>query len=154
MQPNLTRIPGDKDALAEEILERTPEHIDARFIDTLRTPDLLALGRYGIRSATLAMRWGSVERLRDGLLASGLADCRGDSDPRDSMVGWALHFFVTEHLGHRPRAVFQEVADRLPTGGTSRLLQEFGARDDVTLQVFGWRLVRTDTGPDFVAVSP
>jgi hypothetical protein len=135
-------------------LERTPEHIDTRFIGLLSASDRLALGRYGARSATLAMRWGSVERLRDGLLASGLDACGEDSDPRDLMVGWALHFFVAGHLGREARTMFQEIADRLPAGDTSRLLREFGARDDVTLRVFGWRLVHADTGPDFVPVPP
>ena len=70
------------------------------------------------------------------------------------MVGWALHFFVAEHLGSGARAVFQEIADRLPAGDTSRLLREFGARDDVTLRAFGWRLVHADTGRDFVPAPP
>ncbi|WUI00156.1 hypothetical protein OHR68_42915 [Spirillospora sp. NBC_00431] len=140
--------------MAEEILERVPEQVDARFIDTLEAGDRIVLGRYGARSATLAMRWGSVERLRDGLLASALSNCLGGRDSRDLMVAWALHFFVAEHLGHGPRAVFHEIADRLPAGDTSELLRVFGARDDVTLRSFGWCLVQTGAGPDFVPVTP
>lgn len=152
MQPNLRRIPDDGDAAAKAILNQLPEHIDSRLIESLDASNGLALARFGIRSATLAMRWASEERLRDGLLASALDACRGEDDPRELMVAWALHFFVAEHLRLEPRALFQETADRLPAGEISRLLREFGARDDVTLDAFAWRLIYQDAGPDFIPV--
>ncbi|MFI0367503.1 hypothetical protein ACH35V_06460 [Actinomadura sp. 1N219] len=150
MQPNLIRIPGDGDAHAAEILKRAPAHIDAHFIDALQESDVTSLARYGMRSATFALRSGSVERLRDGLLAHGMAECRRGRDWRDSLVSWAIHFFVAEALGYGAQALFQEVADRLPPGEWPDLLRRFGTRKDVTLRAFGWRLVDADTAPDFV----
>ena len=69
---------------------------------------------------------------------------------RDMMVGLALHFSVAEELHIEPSALFGKVADHLPEGPVATLLRTFGSRSDVTLRAFGWELVRTPHGPDFI----
>ena len=71
-------------------------------------------------------------------------------DPRDVMVGLALHFDFARRLGGSPPVIFNEVADRFAECPIADLLQEFGARTDVTLEAFGWRLIEGDAGPDVV----
>jgi hypothetical protein len=51
-----------------------------------RARDVLALGRYGTRRPTIALRVRSSEILRDALLATGIAQVRHGSDPRDLMI--------------------------------------------------------------------
>ncbi|MGC5021042.1 hypothetical protein [Micromonospora sp. DT47] len=149
MKPNLARIPGDGDRLAEAILARAPRRIDQSFLDSLDPAASLALGRYGVRLVTIALRENSVDLLRRSLLATGLADCLQPDDDRDVMVGLALPWIVAQQLGASPAAVFAVVADNLPDGPSARLVKTFGAREDITLAAFGWELVATTDGPDF-----
>jgi hypothetical protein len=82
------------------------------------------------------------------LLATGIAQVRRESDPRDLMISLALHHVVAQQLGQSPSALFDSVAARLPDGPVAQLFREFGARNDVTLKAFGWQLVQTANGPD------
>jgi hypothetical protein len=147
-EPNLRRIPGDGDRVAESILLRMPTPVDARFIESLTAADRLALGRYGARMASVALRRRSPELLGTALLASG-SSARPRDDARDLIAGVCLHFVVAERLAMRPADLFAEVADRLPEGPVSDAIRQFGVRRDVTLKAFGWQLVDTDDGPDF-----
>jgi hypothetical protein len=70
-------------------------------------------------------------------------------DPRDVMVGMATPHVVAGEISAVPATVFGAVANRLPPGPTTDLLREFGARRDINLTAFGWRMVITDAGPDF-----
>jgi hypothetical protein len=117
-------------------------------MNELDSRDVLALGRYGARQPTFALRARSSEILRAALLASGIAGVRYESDPRDLMIGLALHHVVAQQLGQSPSAVFGDVAACLPDGPVAGLFREFGARQDITLKVFGWQLVQTANGPD------
>ncbi len=49
--------------------------------------------------------------------------------------------------------VFAQVADRLSGTPVEDVLREFGWRRDVTLADFGWELIQTEAGPDFVPRS-
>jgi len=149
MRPNLVRIAADGDARAQAILGQAQSTISEHFVDTLGERDCLALGRYGARQPTVALRNSSAALLHDALLAAALAELGRQSDPRDVMVGLALHYVVAQRLGLVPSDLFNQVAARLPDGPVPDLLRSFGARHDVTLEAFGWQLVQTPEGPDF-----
>ncbi|MFG3715001.1 hypothetical protein ACIBTZ_21970 [Micromonospora sp. NPDC049460] len=149
MRPNLERIPGTQDRLAEAILSRAPRRMDQGFVRSLDPSAALALGRYGVRLATLALRQNSSDLLRRSLLATGLAGCLEPNDGRDLLVGLALPWIVAQQLGASPATVFATVGDSLPDGPVAKLFKAFGARTDLTLEAFGWELVTTASGPDF-----
>ncbi|MBO4164322.1 hypothetical protein [Micromonospora antibiotica] len=149
MQPNLDRIPGKQDHLAAAILTRAPRRLDQGFVGSLDPAVAVALGRYGIRLATLALRKRSPELLCRSVLATGLAACLEPADFRDLMEGLALPWCVAQQLDASPAAVFTDGADSLPDGPVAELIRTFGARTDITLEAFGWELVTTPDGPDF-----
>lgn len=152
MRPNLERIPGKGDRLAEAILDRAPFVIDQRFVDSLDNAAMLALRRYGVRTVTLAYRESSIGLVRRSLLAEGLGLCLEADDDRDVMVGLALQWFVTQQLGKSPMDEFAAIADRLPDNPMAGLIRRFGGRVDITLAAFLWEIVETPEGPDFVPV--
>jgi hypothetical protein len=127
MLANLNRISGDGDDLAENILTGLPPRVDDLAIAGLQESALLALGRYGVRAVTLALREQSIGRLRNALTASALAALGRDEDSRDLMVGLALHHVTAHRLGCDAAALFVEVAHRLPDGDTNQLLVMFGS---------------------------
>jgi len=150
MQPNLARIPAAGDARAQAILRHAEGMISQHFLDTLDERDCLALGRYGTRQTTVALRGSSAVLLHDALLATALGSLGRQGDPRDTMVSLALHYVVAQQLALAPPDLFNEVAARLPGGPMPDLLRVFGARQDVTLETFGWQLTQTPEGPDFL----
>lgn len=150
MSANLARIPADGDAAAEAILRRAVKPVDSHLVESLDESACLALGRYGARLPTIALRERSAERLTQALLATAIASLGDLRDERDLLVVLAVHFFVAEELHIEPSALFGEVADHLPPGPVVTLLRTFGARSDITLRAFGWNLVQTADGPDFV----
>jgi hypothetical protein len=151
-RPNLLRIPADGDARARTILQRVQGTVSQHFLDNLTERDCLALGRYGTRESTVALRKGSATLLHDALMAAALGRLGRPGDPRDMMVSLALHYVAAQKLGLIPSALFDEVAARLPDGSMPDLLRLFGVRQDVTLEAFGWQLVQTTEGPDFVPI--
>jgi hypothetical protein len=150
-EPNLERISAAADGRAEAILLRAQSTITQHFLDTLDQRDLLALGRYGARQPTIALRAGSARRLHAALLATAICQLGRPSDPRDLMVGLAVHHVVAQKIGVVPSAMFEDIAARLPDGPIPNLLRDFGARQDITLEAFGWQLVQTPLGSDFVS---
>jgi hypothetical protein len=118
-----------------------------RFRGELRTRQRRALGRFGVRCATVALRERSPAFLRAGLIAIALGDA--DRDPRDLMITVAAHHHVARYLGLGPAEVFDEAADYADPD-TADVLRVFGRRDDVTLQAFGLRLIDTPDGPQIV----
>lgn len=150
MKPNLDRIPGEGDMRARAILRHLPRLVTSSFIESLDTQAGSILGQYGARQPTIALRTGSADHLRDALMATALAAVLHDDDPRDTMIGLAIHFHVAQMLGLAPSTLFNDAADRIPAGDVATLLRRFGARDDVTLEAFGWHTVETPDGPDFV----
>jgi hypothetical protein len=55
---------------------------------------------------------------------------------------------VAQQLSLSPPVLFDDVAASLPDGAVANLFRDFGARQDITLKVFGWQLVQTRSGPD------
>jgi hypothetical protein len=149
VEPNLARIPADRDAEAEAILELARGGVTADLLSCMNDRDAIALGRYGARHTTVALRRGSAALLREALLATAISQAIHDGDDRDMMVGLATHYFVAQQLGLVPAELFNDVASSLPNGWVPDLLREFGARTDITLEAFGWLLVKTPDGPDF-----
>lgn len=148
MKPNLDRIPATGDHVAREVLDRAPARVDQRFVDSLKPDERLALGRYGARGVTVALRQRSQTLLADALLAKGIAALNACDDARDLMVELAMHHVAAQTLGMSPGHLFRQTADRLPDGEVAALVRTFGGRTDVTLQAFGWELVDTPDGPD------
>lgn len=153
--PNLPEIPAGEDAVAEEILDLARDGVTADLLGCLVDRDLIALARYGARHRTAALRQGSIPLLRDALLARSISEvARANGDDRDFMVSLAVYYFVAEQLGQSPGELFSDVAAHLPVGWVPDLLREFGARDDITLDAFGWLLIQTPDGPDFIPAPP
>jgi hypothetical protein len=146
---NPVRIPGSADTQAAQVLDRTPEVVDSLFLRTVDKNARIALGRYGVRAVTLAVRNRDARLLRRALLASSIAAVASDDDPRDTMVTVALHHFAAQQLNVRAAPLFDRVADRVGNRRVAALLREFGSRSDVTLDLFGWKLVETADGVDF-----
>jgi hypothetical protein len=154
MEPNLARVPADGDADAREILDLARDGVTADLLGCMVYRDALALSLYGARNLTVALRRGSASLLREALLATAIAQAIHASDDRDVMVALATYYFVAEQLGLVPAEVFDGVASSLPGGWVPDLLREFGARNDITLESFGWLLVETPDGPDFTPAPP
>ena len=148
--PNLERITGKDDDLARSILARLPRQLLAASVADLDERSRLALGRYGTRAVTLALREGSLDRLREGLLSSALYQAAASDDTRDAMVGMALAYVAAQDLGCEPPVVFGEVARRFEGSEIANDLRTFASRSDVTLEAFGWRPVDTPAGRDFI----
>jgi len=146
---NPQRIRAYADAAAEEIIELARDGVTADLLGCLVRRDAIALARYGARQATVALRARSAALLHDALLAAAIADMLRESDPRDVMVGLARHYYVARQLGLAPAEVFDAAVSGLPDGRVRDLFRRFGARGDITLESFGWKLVQTDDGPDF-----
>jgi hypothetical protein len=148
VRPNLERISGSDDWLALRTLSNVPDVIDNGFVDSLNTKSRRALGRYGARAATQALRRNSAQLLHDGLLAEAIASA--DSlDWRDTLVGYALYFYCAQAIGLSPSELFDQVAQRFEISEIADQLRTFGSRQDVTLSNFAWKLVETPGGPDF-----
>jgi hypothetical protein len=154
MEPNLARIPADGDADARAILDLARDGVTADLIGCMIDRDARVLGLYGARTVTVALRRGSAALLREALLATAIAQAVHASDDRDVMVSLATYYFVAERLGLVPADVFDDVASSLPDGWVPDLLREFGSRKDITLESFGWLLVETADGPDFLPAPP
>jgi hypothetical protein len=154
VEPNLARILADGDADAKTILDLAGDGVTADLLGCLIDSDARALGRFGARNVTDALRRGSAALLREALLATAIAQAIQASDDRDVMVVLATDYFVAEQLGLVPAELFDDVASSLPGGWVPDLLREFGARTDITLEAFGWLLVETADGPDFMPAPP
>ena len=110
MKPNLARIPAAGDDRAEAITQRARTAISQSLLDSLDDSDAVALGRYGARQPSLALRQKSAQRLEDALFASALAQLARQTDPRDLMTGMAVHYIVAEQIGAAPSVVFDDAA--------------------------------------------
>lgn len=154
MTANLRRIPSAGDAAAEEIIALARDEVMADLLGCLVRRDAMALGRYGARQATVALRARSAALLHDALLATAIADVITQDDPRDVATGLALHHYVARELGLVPAEVFGAAVAGLPDDRVRDLFCMFGAREDVTLKAFGWLLVQTGDGPDFEPADP
>jgi hypothetical protein len=116
----------------------------ARFRAELGHRQRVVLGRFGVRSTTVALRERSPARLRVGLIAIALGETNVDA--RDLMVTVAPHHHVARQLGLAPAEIFDEAAS-FAEPDTAAVLRSFGRRTDVTPEAFGFRLLDTPVGP-------
>jgi hypothetical protein len=108
----------------------------ARFRAELGNRQRVVLGRFGVRSAAVALRERSAVRLRVGLIAIALGETNVDA--RDLMVTVAPHHHVAGQLGLAPAEIFDEAAS-FADPDTAAVLRAFGRRTDVTPEAFGFR---------------
>jgi len=152
---SLARVPADGDVDAREILDLARDGVTADLLGCMVGRDARVLSLYGACNLTVALRRRSALLLREALLAFAIAQAvHNASDDRDVMVALATYYFVAEQLGLVPAEVFSDVASSLPGGLVPDLLREFGGRNDITLEAFGWLLVETADGPDFRPAPP
>jgi len=155
MSPNPPKASPGRETGAEEILELARGAVTVDLLGCLVDNDRIALTRYGWCQMTAALRQRSVPLLRDALLAVAIGEAiSAYSDERDVMVHLAVYHFVAGQLGQSPAELFDDVASRLPRGWVPDLLREFGNRQDITLDAFGWILNQTPDGPDFTPAPP
>ena len=150
--PVLRRISGVDDAAASSLLASLPEVIDPLSLRSLDEQAVGALARLGSRSPSLALRSGDASVLRSGLLAQAVSTAAKDFDDRDAMVGLAPFVDAAQRMGISASQLFEAVASRLDGHRVGDLYRTFGARKDVTLAAFGWDLVESPEGPDYVPV--
>jgi hypothetical protein len=151
---DLPSNPADEDAAAEEIIALARGGVTADLLGCLVRRDATALARYGRRLVTRALRTNSAELLHVALLSTAIADAVWQGDARDSMVSLARHHYVAQQLGLDPAEVFSTAVSGLPDENVRELYRTFGARTDITLKSFGWKVVQTDDGPDFEPLDP
>lgn len=134
------------DETVRAILNRVPDRVGRGFVSQLRRRNAGALGQYGIRMAILALRERSVDRLREGLLASALSGAIDRPDDRDFMLAIAPAHFAATRLGVDPAVEFAAIADRIDDARLADLLRTFGARTDVTPEAFAmpWMLAEDE----------
>ncbi|MFF1680301.1 hypothetical protein [Streptomyces sp. NPDC058256] len=102
------------------------------------------LSAYGQRMASVAVRARSVEALRLGLVAVGLAEGRLD-DPRDNLFVLAAVNDSASLIGTSLRELIADMEGFLPSAGLAGL-QEFDQRKDrdKSIQAMGIRRMGTD----------
>ncbi|MDG9711419.1 hypothetical protein [Streptomyces sp. DH10] len=106
------------------------------------------LSAYGQRMASQAVRSGSIDVLRRGLIAIGLAEGRLD-DPRDNLFVLAAANDSASLLGTTLRAVIDDVKSLLPPAGATGLLKfDQYAENDKSIEAMGIR--RSGSGQDFL----
>jgi hypothetical protein len=99
--------------------------------------------------ASEALRARSPDLLREALssdLRNGEADWLKDS--RDLMVALAPYHDCARRLGLDVAATFRDAADVGPES-LRHLVAEFGARNDVTPDAFGFPVVEGPDGPSY-----
>jgi hypothetical protein len=116
----------------------------AQFRAELGHRQRVVLGRFGVRSAAVAVRENSPARLRVGLIAIALEET--NVDPRDLMLTVAPHHHLARQLGLAPAEIFDEAAS-FANPDTAAVLRAFGRRTDVTPEAFGFRPFDTPVGP-------
>ena len=111
-------------------------------------PTFVTIGSPGREHpATIALRAGSVEMLRDSLVA----DLHRDADARDDrevMLNLTPYYDAAGRLGTTPTVLFDGAATVAPEA-IADLARRFGRRTDLTLEVMGWHFVETPDGPAY-----
>jgi len=99
---------------------------------------------------TRIARSGNVGALTSELLDILLdAEDQWRSDPRDMMLVLAPYHDCAWRLGADPARVFDVVASGAPAS-VRDMVRVFGRRDDITPEAFGFAVVETADGPEYV----
>lgn len=140
-------MPSANDELLDQIVARfSRSSNDERetFLSSLSQQQRSLFGIFGHRSATLAVRSDSRERLTRGLIGAVMANyvipTRRLVDP-----GLAIYHHCALKLGVNTVDLFEGAATYAGSELAARLTS-FGRRSDVVLSKYGWRELKTDDG--------
>ncbi|MFH8442506.1 hypothetical protein ACH4D3_14930 [Streptomyces sp. NPDC018026] len=136
------RLPHERDAAADAVITsylKSPAPVRQRAIDDLDRRSASVLSVYGQRMASAAVRAGSVDTLRHGLVAVGMAQARLD-DARENLYPLVALNDAASLLGTSLRALIAEVSDSLPPSAVDEL-RAFDQRreQDKSLESMGLR---------------
>lgn len=138
------KIPHELDAEVEAVVTaymNNPGPVRQKLIDGVNGQTAAVLSAYGQRMASVAVRAGSIEPLRRGLVAVGLAEGLLD-DPRDNLFVLAAANDSASLNGTSLGRLIADVAEMLPPAGLTGL-QAFDKRNegDKSLEAMGIRRV-------------
>lgn len=143
-------LPSDTDARLDEVLERfmaaTPAQRDD-FQAALDQTHRSLFGIYGHRAATRGLRAEDQVLLLKGLVGAAIANYT-IPEKRNVDVSLAVYHYAARELGHNPAELFSRAADYATAGLAPRFVA-FGNRANVTLDRYGWKLLKTPEGPAF-----
>ncbi|GGL65133.1 hypothetical protein GCM10010095_57710 [Streptomyces anthocyanicus] len=135
-------LPHERDTIVDAVVTsyvKAAGPVRQRAIDDLDTRGASVLSVYGQRMASAAVRAGSVDTLRRGLVAVGMAQARL-RDARENLYPLAALHDAASLLGTSLRNLITEVSDSLPTSAVEEL-RAFDQRQepDKSLAAMGLR---------------
>ncbi|WP_240330461.1 hypothetical protein [Streptomyces sp. CB09001] len=116
-------LPHERDAIVDAVITsylKAAGPVRQRAIDDLNTRSASVLSVYGQRMASAAVRAGSVDTLRRGLVAVGMAQVRLD-DARENLYPLTALNDAASLLGTSLRSLITEVSDSLPPSAVDEL---------------------------------
>lgn len=125
----LSRIPRDQRPLTRRLLS---------------DKDRIALSSYVSRADWLALEEKSADRILSGLVIHAIVAHSSD-DSHETMVALAPLRVAADRLKSNSAQLFAEAATFANAAVASSMV-EFGKRNDVTLEAFGWQHVDTEYG--------
>ncbi|MYS76765.1 hypothetical protein GTY88_41035 [Streptomyces sp. SID5926] len=144
-------LPHERDAVVDAVIT---SYIEAagparqRAIDDLNTRSASVLSVYGQRMASAAVRTGSVDTLRRGLVAVGMAQVRL-GDARENLYPLVALNDAASLLGTSLRSLITEVSDSLPPSATDEL-RAFDQRQEQDRSLDSMGLRRLGSGQTFL----
>lgn len=134
------------DALAEIVSAFTawPAPVRERFLANLPDDRRGIFAIFGHRAATLALRREDAELLRLGLVGNVIANTPIPPN-RNVDTALAVFYHCAQKLELETAELFDEAA-RFADAEMAAALKTFGRRAGVTLNQFGWRVIRTEEG--------
>ncbi|GAA2575278.1 hypothetical protein GCM10010424_19490 [Streptomyces lienomycini] len=135
-------LPHERDATVDAVITsylKGPAPVRQRAIDDLDTRSASVLSVYGQRMASAAVRAGSVETLRRGLVAVGMTQTRL-GDARENLYPLAALNDAASLLGTSLRSLITDVSDPLLSSAVDTL-RAFDQRQeqDESLEAMGLR---------------
>nr|WP_239106664.1 hypothetical protein [Streptomyces rubrogriseus] len=144
-------LPHERDAVVDAVITSYLEAAGPagqRAIDDLNTRSASVLSVYGQRMASAAVRTGSVDTLRRGLVAVGMAQARL-GDARENLYPLVALNNAASLLGTSLRSLITEVSDSLPPSATDEL-RAFDQRQEQDKSLESMGLRRLGSGQTFL----
>ncbi len=140
-------IPHELDEKISRVVDRLADHPQmTEVLELLGDDHSDVLGCFAARMSMLAVREGSPERLRTGLVAAGIA-CKLTADIRERLMELPLLWRSAQLLGLDPKREFLNAALRTRAAGGDDLAV-FARRKprDQSLEVFWWVEIHDEEG--------